>query len=414
MVLQSRNSVGYSDRFKAVAGELGLEEIVAELGHGERENVSDLISAEQTVSAMQMVLSNIMLVSALLLGFIVTGTLLSIGLTGKDNFDVIELIQFFFWSSLAAMFAFVSLITSFLTSVSGAHRLTASGPLAAAEELRNGSVLRRIAAEGGLYLSMLFFLVSLNQYIWMVYSGPDICPTYRGSASFCARVGVDLYSAGATECLHRCGEVHVSDDCSGATSMWDCLCSEVCKYQWEEEYAWPAAHPPHPGVNLSNYHFFAYRSLGPLSKPAREKVMTASSSLMCNHRTLESEKEACFADHLGDCGIRFMAWKQAEECMENSIQDALQCSKVCAWTHGKPPREALKEVTDWAFIPLGCMLLLLTFGRVMVITLRACVVVGKHQSRFASRLRNICGCRSEEESVQDDDDEESDSHNVHG
>lgn len=184
--------------------------------------------------------------------------------------------------------------------------------------------------------------------------------------------------------------------------MMDCLCWEVCKHDWEAKYNWTASRVgrPRAGVSVFNYAFFAYRSPGVLSKPAREKIMAASSSLMCNHEVLESKKDMCFQDSSRDCTSLFLAWQKSEECMDNSIQDALVCSKVCAWTEGYPPRAALRRTTMLFFYPLGATLVCLTLGRVVVITARACAVVQSGNSQLRRMLQS---------SQENDEDEESSS-----
>jgi len=394
---------------RTLANGLGLEELADDIG-GDLEGHAELSEeADAVFSAQQTVLGNIMVVSALLLGFIVTGTLLSIGLTGRDNFGIGELIHFFKWSSLAAMFAFVSLITAFLTSVSAAHRLLTRGRGEGARLLTSGSTLRRILAEASLYLSMFFFLVSLKYYIWMVYSGPDICATYRGASSFCGRTGADLYQAAAPECNPKCPQLQrggkLERECTRKDDRMECLCIEVCKLQWEKPYNWTnSVTGPHPGVALHNYHFFAYRPLKPIPKPAREKVITASASLMCNHGALEAEKESCFRSlSARECTVPFLAWQKSEECMDNAIEDAHECAKVCEWTRGYPPREALKDMTDWAFIPLGTALIVLTLGRIIVISIRGCAAIAKPTSRVRKLVQSALLANSDDESNSGDD-----------
>jgi len=289
--------------------------------------------------------------------------------------------------------------------------MTTVGPVEAAKALTSGSVLRRILAEGGLYMSMFCFLVSLHHYIWMVYSGPDICPSYRGAASFCARQGRDLYEASAPECQHRCREPAMQGFCHANVSSMDCLCQEVCQIHWESEYDWyDKDYPRSRGVQISYYHFFGYRTFGARaneSKPAREKIKMAAASLMCNHKVLEDKKEECFRAGTGDCTQLFLAWEHSEECMESAIQDAESCSKVCSWEAGRPPREGLRVATQWAFIPLGITLLLLTLGRVITIIVRALTFFQSRGSAVTSNLRNMYGNKEgEEEEEEEESDEE--------
>lgn len=290
--------------------------------------------------------------------------------------------------------------------------MTAAGPVEAARALTSGSVFRHIVAEGGLYLSMFCFLVSLHHYIWMVYSGPDICPSYRGDDAFCARHGRDLYEASAPPCRGRCSEPVMQGACGSTVSSLDCLCQEVCQYHWESEYAWvDTTYPRSRGIHITYSDFFGYRAFGALaneSKPAREKVMTAAASLACNHGPLESAKQECFKAGKGDCAEIFMAWEHSEECMESTIEDTEECSKVCSWTHGRPPREGLRLATNWAFIPLGIALLMLTAGRVIVIVLRACEVFQHQSSRLTNSLRNMYSYIDGEVEAEAEEDEESD------
>jgi len=394
----------WKSRSKAFADQLGFEEVAQELEGLGPEDLSEF-SADAVFNAQQTVLGNIMVVSALMLGFIVTGTLLSVGLTGRDNFGIDELMDFFRWSAVATMFAFISLTASFLTSVAGSHRMSTRGVDEAAKFLTGGSVLRRILAEGSLYMSMLFFLISLDHYIWMVYSGPDICPTYRGAASFCARQGQDFYFASEPACRPRCQSLNESgrlpDGCQAEDGMMDCLCMEVCgrEHHWKTVHNFTTSQPK-AGVFLYNYHYFPYRLADAGTKPAREKVMTAAASLMCNHGVLEAQKEDCFQDPTRDCDLHFLSWQKSEECMESAIQDALSCAKVCAWTAGYPPRTALKRTTDFAFWPLGVSLILLTIGRVIAITIRALAVF--HNTHQVCQGACQCLCADGDEDSQSD------------
>jgi len=254
--------------------------------------------------------------------------------------------------------------------------MTTHGPNEAAKALTQGSVLRHIIAEGSLYMSMFFFIVSLNQYVDMVYSGPDICASYRGSSSICGRAGEDLYFAAKPVCNDKCALLKGTSktECDRSADKTDCLCLEFCLHQhsWEGKFNWTRNSIDRvKTVSVRNYHFFAYRPFNPISKPARAKVVTAAASIMCQHEKLEAAKERCFLDRSLDCNRIYMAWEDAEVCLESAIQEADRCSKVCSWSDETPPREALEHATRAVFIPLSCMLILLTLGRIIVIIARA-------------------------------------------
>jgi len=373
----------------------GLEEVVCNAAPRHHDY------AQEVVDAQQVVLSNIMIVSAVLLGFIVTGTLLSMQLTGSENYGSTEVLQCLRWAALAAIFAFLSLIVAFLLSISGSNHLTTSGPKSAAETLTTGSVLRHIVAEAGLYMSLFCFIVSLGLYVSMAYSGPDICATYRGSASFCAHRGEDLYRAAELKCKHRCLLPGQPPECRAEDDMTTCLCAEFCRHPWERGYDWSRTRIRRsPGVGIFNYHFFAYRSYGDTVKPTREKVIDAAASVMCNHEELERKKDSCVAAAgIGarGCNPSYMAWEESERCLEAAIRDAHKCTKVCSWSDSTPPRGALKRAIDDAFVPLGVMLLLVTLGRVIVIIAKAYRALHSHHAV----LKRFIGL------PQESDDEES-------
>mmetsp|Transcript_77569 Transcript_77569/g.179835 ORF Transcript_77569/g.179835 Transcript_77569/m.179835 type:complete len:411 (-) Transcript_77569:124-1356(-) len=368
------------------AHNLGLNEVAQEF-KGDEELRNRGADSSAVFDAQQTILTNIMVVSALLLGFIVTGTMLSISLTGKENFGILELIQFFSWSGMAAMFSFVSLTTSFLTSVWGSNFMTMHGPEEAARAITSGSVLRHVVAEGSLYMSMFFFLISLNCYVHMVYSGPDICPSYRGTASFCARHGLDLYMAAESVCGGQCTS-YGGVKCESSTNRRTCLCTEYCKTLWTDSFNWSTSAVAQPkGVDITYAVWFAYWSPLTVNKPRREKIITEAASVMCNHEELESAKENCFKLADVDCSTSFLAWERSEECMESAVQDSEKCTKVCAWSSdGLPPREALNRATTYAFVPLGCALVLLTLGRSVTLVVRGCKAFRERQEHIKNHL----------------------------
>mmetsp|Transcript_40276 Transcript_40276/g.128047 ORF Transcript_40276/g.128047 Transcript_40276/m.128047 type:complete len:411 (-) Transcript_40276:71-1303(-) len=376
-------------------GTLGLHDVAKELSDDRYAKDRRAQDARAVFDVQQALLTNIMVVSALLLGFIVTGTMLSISLTGSENFGMRELIEFFHWSSLAATFSFLSLITSFLTSVFGTNFMITEGPEAAARALTQDSVLKQIIAEGSLYLSMFFFLGSMNCYVSMVYTGPDICPSYRGIASLCARQGADLYEAAASVCNGTCAEQAASfaKPCDAEADQAWCLCKEYCKPNWEERYDWSKSSiTRHPGVEVFYRNWFLYGSSKEhMTDPAREKMVAEAAAIMCQHHLLEARKEACFKAGVGGCDVEFSSWDRSEQCMEQAVADAEKCRKVCTWNAGYPPREALERVKMFAFLPLAVMILLMTIGRAFVITLRAIKVCRENAIESHRHVQELGG-----------------------
>merc|ERR1719491_2923248 len=96
-------------------------------------------------------------------------------------------------AGMSAIFALLSLLLAFLSSIRGASAMEFGGVLIAEYVITNGVVLKMVCAELFVYVSLFFFLVSISCYIGMEYSGPSFCPSYRGSASMCSRIGQAFY-----------------------------------------------------------------------------------------------------------------------------------------------------------------------------------------------------------------------------
>lgn len=276
------------------------------------------------------------------------------------------------------------MISSFLTSIRGAHVLTTHGPLRAADFLTRETVISHIVAESALYLSIIFFFISVRCFTVMVYSGPDICPTYRGRSSFCARVGQDLVDAAEPVCASKCcKEGDLDNTCNVDDTPTDRLCVEYCR----EKNTWmDTVEGENPGANVKRSYWFGYMLPTELTQVQREDVIRAASDLMCNHELIEARKNSCFASSANDCNMIFMTWVKSEECLEQTILDAKKCEKVCRWIPDHrsldrdlwweaPPKKRIQIGSACVVLPfLGC-LGFMTFGRFVLMTyrgIRAC------------------------------------------
>eukprot|EP00931_Biecheleriopsis_adriatica_P076475 TRINITY_DN50172_c0_g1_i1.p1 TRINITY_DN50172_c0_g1~~TRINITY_DN50172_c0_g1_i1.p1 ORF type:complete len:470 (+),score=51.53 TRINITY_DN50172_c0_g1_i1:135-1544(+) len=162
----------------------------------------------------QLHLANVMMVATLLLGFTLTGTLLSVSVTGTESYSTTELGRFFHTALKSGTFSFATLMLAFMVSASANEKYISHGAHYALLTMYN-CLLPIAAAEVTLFMSVLAFLVCLKAYVDMVYKGPDICPGlpqphwYSHTRevrplSSCGQIGDDLFIAANKTCKgHR-------------------------------------------------------------------------------------------------------------------------------------------------------------------------------------------------------------------
>jgi len=150
-------------------------------------------------------LANMLMMSTLLFGFCATGTFLSVSFTGDETpmstTYFIRLVE----NSLQSTVASVGVtMLVFVFSARAALQYQLYGAQAALQPIYKGTLFITLA-EILLYYSLISFVSSINNYGYMNYVGPNICPikwdnTLISNTSFCSRVGDSIYQEAATLC----------------------------------------------------------------------------------------------------------------------------------------------------------------------------------------------------------------------
>lgn len=162
-----------------------------------------------------------MTIGTLLLGFVITGTLLAIDFSGQENYGSGELVVFFKWAGLCTICSGVAVIVAFNVSVNGLHSYTTSSAKHGLRILYR-STMAMLLSEICLYLAILTFIWTLQTFVYMNYSGPDICvgwePALEGHEpawqrpsgvtfpqtarplAICGQLGSDIYTPANETC----------------------------------------------------------------------------------------------------------------------------------------------------------------------------------------------------------------------
>jgi len=314
-----------------------------------------------------MLLSQLITISSLLLGFVVTGCMLSLSMTGTETYSIDELIEFMTLAGLSAIFATMSLVLAFLSSIRGATAMEMKGVLVAEYVITTGSALKTIIAEMCIYLSLFFFLGGMWKFLSMVYTGPSFCPSYEGQGSMCSQLGTSFYFAAKQYCKPLYGQYpcKTTPICEATTSPEECLCMNYCREDWEQIWDYGQMGMDRPAGVMSHwYDWFGYYAKSSIAPATREKFVTASSGLSCALNPTTSAYDKCLLKH-GDkkylCAAAYNAWQKAVECADNQVIDANKCSKVCYWSGNTAPRDSVKSVERLGVLPvliiLGCLLI---------------------------------------------------------
>eukprot|EP00929_Paragymnodinium_shiwhaense_P035805 TRINITY_DN19289_c0_g1_i1.p1 TRINITY_DN19289_c0_g1~~TRINITY_DN19289_c0_g1_i1.p1 ORF type:complete len:380 (+),score=79.42 TRINITY_DN19289_c0_g1_i1:105-1244(+) len=276
----------------------------------------------------QELLNEIMTISTLLLGFILTGTMLSITFTGEEHYGSWQVRTFVLMSGFAALLAGVSLITAFATSIQAAQFYGSHSATHALHHMKR-SLLAIFVSEFTLYASLMVFLFSVADFSYLAYEGPDICPQAPTGpdkaeeirmASFCGKLGEDFYEA-----VQASGK-----SCSSLFPGSDLQDMDVCEHYAEimngttgmAKFIWNNAasnHNPQKG--------------GHRASEARLQMLLTVSDLHCKKTALQDSMDAACVKDPGslECAQFSIAFRQADECEDSTTDDAERCYKVCHW-----------------------------------------------------------------------------------
>jgi len=279
----------------------------------------------------QGLLQNYITFSTLLMGFIVTGTLLSIALSGQDNFTALELVEFLKYSGIAAISAGVTMIISFLVSIWGHTAFTNKDAKHGLLEMRR-STLWIGGAELCIFFSLTMFWLSTFKYAELSYLGPDICPrSYNATsglatqrtASFCTKTAAGLWKEAFAVC-NKSYQSDYNEVCELVDRTLNYLGTDDADYDADDydtkvpaRFAWDA--------DDDDFEAYPYGSANYL------KAIDVLTSMYCSKNLAANIKTAqCKAGMTADsCLLAVKAYQAADGCSGDKTEDCIKCYKVC-------------------------------------------------------------------------------------
>lgn len=300
----------------------------------------------------QSVLSNLMTIGTLLLGFIITGTMLSLSLSGEESYTSHDLLLFTEWAFVAVIGAGSTTLIAFLVSVRATQAHCNRGSKHGLKVMRNHTLLIGLS-ELCLYGSLFAFLLSLDLFLAMQYLGPDICPYVENehseerTSSFCALAGSDFFDAvGQT-----CQAPKVKND-----PYYD-LCSE---FEWTKTKKWQSWFLWDVHVDEKDLTEFSAARLKRIDQAANlqcmKDMMNSNMKVLCTSPATTLERQAC-ADS-------YMAFTKADACVGEKIADAERCYKICGWFGGKHPKALLTRMVHYFMYPIYALLVVIALYRI--------------------------------------------------
>lgn len=350
------------------------------------------------------------------MGFLITGTLLSVSLTGSENYGAQQMFEFTMTAVLSAVLAGVSLLLAFIVQARGTSAYENFGAVRAVKSMRRSTICI-LLAECCIYWSLLFFIVSLQSYILMCYVGPDICPYTRNEqpsrSSSCSQLGEDFYWAMQKSC--DSGDIVEAEDdplpdyrpdlvgkvlvIEGNTSQKrDRIDSGfVCsQYRLMQSVPLLLERPLSPKDfavwGCTVYYDGAGSSIiasEDCGAPDHMQLINDVSEVLCSVKKATEMRLALCGAHTttaeasARCAEAYIAYRKAIECVDRSLDDAKRCYQVCQWSDGKPNRERLVDNVTRMFNFIYVGLFVTFFGR---------LVRGLHQTFyvFATDDAPIC------------------------
>mmetsp|Transcript_71840 Transcript_71840/g.210469 ORF Transcript_71840/g.210469 Transcript_71840/m.210469 type:complete len:401 (+) Transcript_71840:76-1278(+) len=283
------------------------------------------------VGGLKAHLSNVTTVGSLLLGFILTGTLLSTVITGEESHQVKEVVPFLRFALAATFCSFAATVTAFALSA----RLTQLG-MSAGSTMRSWILLSFpvvVLVECLLYVSMYCFVESMQLHVRMNYVGPNICPGDVDSQRPCAKLGLSFREAAEKLCGSPL-------DCG-----MDCNCeaihpgmSEICWYYHNFSCYSVMIEAP---MELQ-WEWFIWND-APYLSPEWSRHTSMYSDLACGKAAADADKTALCAYQTGNLsGGVPVTWQEREACMQaiatlnvvdgctdSTYASAEKCIKVC-------------------------------------------------------------------------------------
>eukprot|EP00927_Polykrikos_kofoidii_P074236 TRINITY_DN70220_c0_g1_i1.p1 TRINITY_DN70220_c0_g1~~TRINITY_DN70220_c0_g1_i1.p1 ORF type:complete len:380 (-),score=46.48 TRINITY_DN70220_c0_g1_i1:288-1427(-) len=315
---------------------------------------------EERVGAYQAFLGNLMTVSTLLLGFIVTGTLLSMTLTGEENYTARQMVSFVTWAGLAALLSMFATLISFLVSGNASQVQANRGADAAIWYLRYHTVAI-FMGEIMVFASIMAFLHSLKLFLDLNYLGPDICPWDSGiffqfrANSFCSLLGGDMYAAA--------GEL-----CTGAPATVS-QNQELCNYYGnitklaDKQTIYGKFHD----LNQAKAFFgWAVFDTPRTQSQDRLKLLDAFANHLCwKNEAKHRVKSSCGGAQAGSsaCDQARATYLLADSCASDKQHDMDKCYNVCAWAGATKPTDEVYLISLYGIVPAQLIMLAICICR---------------------------------------------------
>lgn len=359
---------------------------------------------DKPYQAYQMHLRNVMAIGMLMLGFVMTGTLLSMNFNGNE-YTGHQLRVFTGSAGMVAIVSTLATLIAFLISIRAGHIYDTLSAFNALLFLYRAAILL-LVCEMIVYMSVVLLLHSTALYMGMMFRGPDICPGLPIMASgthlkrmddflrqqmsindgprkssMCAKLSEDLLEATATRCggvqgLSRCNPPSAS--CDAAASEWSkrsasdpnfLMCSVMDWYHASISSVF--------GGNKTTQHasrpcYFGYHAYflptGFTSQSQTfhhdtglyQKLILDTADAFCGKSEAQNAKNvACSSMRTvaerSLCAKTRIAWHSAEECEQETVNDAFKCHNICRPQGFQSNYGVFKgiEVASWSFVILA-------------------------------------------------------------
>lgn len=360
----------------------------------------DLLESDASgvYGAYQSFMGNIQTVSTLLLGFLITGTLLSVMLTGRDNYGADKVCQFTTKAVASVLFSGTSMLLGFVVQARGTSAYENFGAVRAVKSMRRSTCCIGIA-ESCIYLSLICFMWSLEDYIMMNFIGPDICPyTQRdtpSSESFCSQLGMDFYWAMQLSCGDGKGSMTeeklsgraesrirhrqlmlggdfehiprrleartpetlkvVKNDTKGRQRVDSNFVCQQYRHLKESEELRNRVKLPLTPMNFAVWDCAMWKKSvdgqvdheSHCESAMHLQLMNDVSEVLCVVGKMSAlRRNLCGKQYLDNgekCSQAYTAYRKAMECVDSNMEDAKMCYQVCQWTDNQPPRIRLQN-----------------------------------------------------------------------
>lgn len=309
---------------------------------------------EEKYQQLQGWVSNLMVVGTLLLGFNVGGTILSVSMTGEENYGFKQLISFVTESNIGMVVTFLSIVISFFVQARGTDHYYRLGSKSAYRAMRK-SLIWIAVAEFLVYVSLMGFIGSLKSYVLMNLAGPRTCPndSWEDQAE-CSLLGGELFEVAKAVCdtnfskatdKHSCSHIYKpyssrSDNCTHLCTYTTIYLNRTSYHRddepWSDLFGWSLdqyEHVPDLKAFASSYAPETMRDRANWIAYANYiNVMKDLAILKCKVIQVGGMQDKLCGDSwkTGDCARAYVASQSADACVSSLKADAEKCRKVCS------------------------------------------------------------------------------------